>query len=428
VEQTQALNIQRYLNLALKRRYLFAITTVAIITSVTVISYVLPPIYEAKTMVSVEKNFLNDVIKNIAGTQAQGPDDKAAALSLIMKSKTFVSKVIGDLGIDVQNLPQATVERLITDIQDRTKITSEFNRSGGRDVYFFTVSFQDKDPKFARDFVTNVVSKYIEENIGSKREGSFGANRFLLGEIDQFKEKVGKLDEEIAMLKKNQSYVLHDRLLELQKRRDNLLVQYTEQYPEVIKVEAEIAELKAKFKAQRPKKGVESGASSYQSGEQNTAALAGAAHVANQLAVLERERESSKTIYDQLASAYGKSELSSQAELQDKAGTFRIVDPAVLPVKPVSPNRIKIILLGVLGGIAGAFALIVFIDALDKSVKDVETLKSLGIPVLAIIPHIEDSAELVRTRRKDIVLFILSGLFITLLSGVIVRELFALRG
>jgi uncharacterized protein involved in exopolysaccharide biosynthesis len=276
--------------------------------------------------------------------------------------------------------------------------------------------------------VTTVVSKYIEENIGSKREDSSGANRFLLEQINQFKDKVSKLDAEIAILKKDQNYILFDRLLELQKHRDDLLVQYTEQHPEVIKVQSEIAALKTKFNIQQQKKGAESDGSSSQSPEHNIAAMASATRVKNQLVILERERESTKTIYEQLAAAYGKSELNTQAELQDKAGTFRIIDPAVLPVKPVSPNRIKIILLGIIAGIAGAFALIVIIDLFDKSVKDVEVLKSLGVPVLAIIPHIEDPAEMVRTRRKDIALFILSVLFVALLSGVIVRELIVLRG
>ena len=57
--------------------------------------------------------------------------------------------------------------------------------------------------------------------------------------------------------------------------------------------------------------------------------------------------------------AYGKTQVSTQAELQTKEGTFKIVDPAVLPITPVSPNRIKIILLGIIAGLAGAAGLIV---------------------------------------------------------------------
>ena len=92
VEQTQELDIKRYLQLVLKRRYLFAITAAFIITAVVIISHFIPPVYEAKTVVSIEKSFLNDVLKNIGGTQSI--DDRATALSTIMKSRTLILKVI----------------------------------------------------------------------------------------------------------------------------------------------------------------------------------------------------------------------------------------------------------------------------------------------------------------------------------------------
>jgi uncharacterized protein involved in exopolysaccharide biosynthesis len=86
-----------------------------------------------------------------------------------MKSRTLVLKVFGDLGVDMQRMTEAEVERLIKSTQEQTRISIEFG-SSRRDVDFFTVSFQNRDPRFARDYVNNVVSKYIETSIGSKRE------------------------------------------------------------------------------------------------------------------------------------------------------------------------------------------------------------------------------------------------------------------
>jgi succinoglycan biosynthesis transport protein ExoP len=126
--------------------------------------------------------------------------------------------------------------------------------------------------------------------------------------------------------------------------------------------------------------------------------------------------------------AYGKSEVSTQAELQDNAGTFKIVDPAVLPITPISPNRIRIMLLGIIGGVAGAAGLIILLDIFDDSIKNVDAIKRLGIPVLAIIPHIQDSRELIKSRRKDIFFYTLSGLYIVLLGVVIVLEQLGLLG
>jgi polysaccharide biosynthesis transport protein len=383
-----------------KRRYLFAITAAFIITAAVIYSHFIPPVYEARTVVSIEKSFLNDVLQNIAGTLSI--DDKATALTTIMRSRTLVLKVLSGLGVDMQGMTEAQVEGLVKSTQDMTQISIEYGASRGG-VDFFTVSFRDKDPRFARDYVNNVVSKYIETSIGSKREDSFGANTFLLEQINQQREKVGKLDAEIAVLKKDENIILYNRFLELKKRHDDLLVQYTENHPEVLKAQSAIGAI-------------------------SQTKLALAANVVSRLTNLEHELEFSKKIYDELTGAYGKSQMSTRAELQNKAGTFKIVDPAILPITPVSPNRIKIILLGIVAGLAGAAGLIVLLDVLDDSIKSVDVIKSLGIPVLAIIPHIQDPHALIRSRRKDICFYTLSGLYVVLLVAVIVLEQLRLLG
>ena len=117
------------------------------------------------------------------------------------------------------------------------------------------------------------------------------------------------------------------------------------------------------------------------------------------------------------------SEVSKQMEVQDKCATFRIVDPAILPTKPVSPNRVKIILLGIFAGFAGAFGLLLLVDNMDTSVKTVNTLKTLGLPVLATIPKIRVEDELIKQRRKDIRLFVFTALFMLCVLGVLALEL-----
>ena len=116
---------------------------------------------------------------------------------------------------------------------------------------------------------------------------------------------------------------------------------------------------------------------------------------------MERERNSQKYLYEQLVARYGQSEVSKQMEVQDKATTFRIVDPAILPTTPYSPQRVKMILFGIVGGLLTSFGFLVLLDHLDKSVRNVESLKSLGIQVLAVVPTIENTLELEALRKRD---------------------------
>jgi succinoglycan biosynthesis transport protein ExoP len=96
----------------------------------------------------------------------------------------------------------------------------------------------------------------------------------------------------------------------------------------------------------------------------------------------------------------------------------------VLPTIPVSPNRVLILLLGIVVGIAGGFGIVFLLDYLDPSVKSVDVLKSLGVTILAVIPHIDvvNVKEIVWRRRKDVLLYGVSGLYVLAVAALAVRE------
>ncbi len=440
-EQTQELDIKRYLLLVRKRRSLFAVVAAFIMSAAVVTSYVIPPVYEAQTIVSIEKNLLNDISKGLAMSPSM--DTKVSPLATIMKSRTVIYKVISDLDLDLGRKNEADIESLIKSIQERTEVKLEFNKVSRGNIDFFTVSFQDRDPKVARDYVNTLVGKYIEENLRFNREASTGTNSFLLDQINLVKAKVNKLDgeivllmekeaeieqlkkkeEEIALQNENRPSVADSRALELKKlkkRLDYLLVHYTPDYPEVTKVKADIESLKAEIKAS-PRDPASVNGPVRRSAEKSNVNPTASSDVKTRLVELERERDTNKRIYDELSAAYGISQVSAQAEIQDKVGKFRIVDPAILPIKPVKPNRIMIMLLGILAGIAGAFSLIVLLDVSDKSVKSVGMLKNFGLPVL-VVPHILTPGELKKVRINNVFFYGLSGLYVLLLAAVIVRE------
>ena len=115
-------------------------------------------------------------------------------------------------------------------------------------------------------------------------------------------------------------------------------------------------------------------------------------------------------------------------EVQDKSTVFRVVDPAVLPFKPVSPNRGKLILMGILAGIGGGVGLVLLKDQLDGTVKNVDMVKHFGIPVLAVIPRIEDAQKLALQARTDRRLYIAAGCYFMLILGVLAAEALGITG
>ena len=85
---------------------------------------------------------------------------------------------------------------------------------------------------------------------------------------------------------------------------------------------------------------------------------------------------------------------------------------------------IRMFLLAIAGGLGCGFGLVFLIESTDSRVRDVETLRNLGIDVLAVIPNISDPVEVKRTFMKDVLLFGFSGVYLLCFVGVFVYEVF----
>ena len=141
---------------------------------------------------------------------------------------------------------------------------------------------------------------------------------------------------------------------------------------------------------------------------------------------LEKERDSYKNIYEQLLGRVGQSEVSKDMEIEDKATTFRIVDPAVLPMKPVSPDRVKLIFIGIFLGILGGIGGIVARENFSPSVNSLKTIKNLGIEVLAVIPRIFNAEEQHIKAKKDKLVYSIAGSYLCVIGLLLVHELLGL--
>jgi polysaccharide biosynthesis transport protein len=80
----------------------------------------------------------------------------------------------------------------------------------------------------------------------------------------------------------------------------------------------------------------------------------------------------------------------SQELLQDVSSTkYRIIEPALLPIAPIRPDRMKISLIGILVGMVIGATAVFFAERMDKSFKKLQEVEEdLSLPVLGIVPRI----------------------------------------
>jgi hypothetical protein len=122
-----------------------------------------------------------------------------------------------------------------------------------------------------------------------------------------------------------------------------------------------------------------------------------------ELKSLERGYESKKASYNMLLNKKLETELSVNMEKKQKGEKFQILDPAMLPEKPISPNMKLLFLLTLVAGPNIGLGLVFLLEYLDTSFRNPRDVESgLGFPVLATVPVIRDRKYQRRQRLNQV--------------------------
>jgi polysaccharide chain length determinant protein (PEP-CTERM system associated) len=106
-----------------------------------------------------------------------------------------------------------------------------------------------------------------------------------------------------------------------------------------------------------------------------------------------RDYLNTKESYQTLVRKNQEAQQAENLERRQKGEQFKVIDPARVPMKPVSPDIPKILLFGLMLGLGGGFGMAFFKEQTDHSFRDAEDLEAtLGFKVLTNIPKIEKKA------------------------------------
>jgi polysaccharide chain length determinant protein (PEP-CTERM system associated) len=120
--------------------------------------------------------------------------------------------------------------------------------------------------------------------------------------------------------------------------------------------------------------------------------------IESEWAVLNRDYETQQATYKELLSKSDASKVALDLENRQIGENFRVLDPARVPVNPVSPRRIQISGLGLALGFALAIGIAVLLELKDATFRsETEIVSVLAVPVLATVPFVETGDE--RRRR-----------------------------
>lgn len=125
---------------------------------------------------------------------------------------------------------------------------------------------------------------------------------------------------------------------------------------------------------------------------------------------LTRDYETQQTAYKTLLAKSEDAKVALNLERRQIGEQFRVMDPAGVPTRPVSPIRIQISGIGFGIGLIIGFAIAALLEIRDSTYRsESDVFDALSLPVLASVPHVETLAELARRQKRRLAVAVAAG-------------------
>ncbi len=512
--QEQLTEIIGYLKGIVKYKWMGLMVAWVVCLAGWLVVAVLPDKFTSEAKVHVEtRTMLQPLLRGMTVQTDVGA--LLRVMRVLMFTNTNIEKIVNLSDLNKNVKTPGELEDLINQLKKDIQI------AGGKDE-IFEIKYEAKEPNKAKNVVQAVLTVFSEQTQQSTLEGVDKAHQFIdeqirehedrlrnaekamenfkranlgqlpgqgfdnISEIQKIKIELdaGKLlldqeiskrdtlkkqlddslasDEEWGLVSDTETTQTQEdiKIAELEKKKDDLLVKYTENHPEVVYIDKTLGKLKQINAAKKSKisaqgvvdnavksnpylqtikiemNAVEANIASVQSRikayeqqlQQSQLHLDSKLSVETQLYNLNRDYQSVKKNYEQLLASRETANLSKKADDQVQALKFKISDPPNLPLKPSSPNRVLLFSLVFIGGIGVGVMTALGLYLLRPTVMSLSQLRSItGFPILGTVTLRTSPLQNKKT-KQDLLVF--SAAFFGLLTtyaGFLVLTLLELK-
>jgi len=334
--------------------------------------------------------------------------------------------------------------------------SSEEQRSESREAYLF---------------IDNQVQQYKDQLVAAEeRLKNFSAQNFdgrdgdvhasisrLRSQIEELKISIDENLTTVAALenqledeseyssRKAKASVYAERLGELEARLSNLLLRYTEDYPDVVSIRYQIDDIRKSMsapgseqdagsrqsntddpilnplyqelrsrlsqantdiKAKRKRLSVLKGLMAQEFERSKRIAARGA-----EAAELNRDYSVTKRIYEDMLERKEKARLSMTLNVEGQGVTYRVQDPPIPPHTPSGLRYMHFVMMGPFAGVLLVLGLALTYVILDPRIRFSAQLEAVSAPLLAVVPHVTTPLSK-RVFKKDVLICAAMGLII----------------
>jgi len=393
-----------YLKIFFRRKWLFIIPVFLGLVISIFACFLLPPKYMSATVILVEEEkVMNPLFQGLAISTSV-----AQRMRTIKEQVLSWNSLVGlaqRLGLDKKVSNQAGFEDLIKDLRRNIHVQLR----GASIIRLAYYGYTPKETQLVAKTLTDVL---IEENMRQQTKEAEVAVNFINEQLGVYKRKIK--ESEIA---------------EMQERLQKLLIDSTEMHPLV-------KELRGKMAAAQ--KELSSGeyqvtaspqpiASPVQTAlkkeidklinqdEQTTDPLSSMAYASSageekydpnasiyRMMLMERvdtalarDIRVNENIYNMLLQKLETAKMTQRLEASKEGTRYTIIDPPLLPLKPVKPNKVMVVFFGIFAGSFAGAGLVFGKEFMDHSFLDIEEAKQqLELPVLGAISRLVTQEEI----------------------------------
>jgi len=488
-ESTQ-IDFERYWDVVRRRHIHFLVPVFVGWLLVWGVSWVLPSMYKSSTVILVEEPTMPE--SYVAPNVTDNLQDRLQTITQQILSRTRLLTIVNKLSLyaDAKSKSEDDKIELL-----RKDIKVDVLKDGrNNEITSFRVSFSAHSPLVAQKVTGELTQLFIDENSKVREQQSMATTHFMEQQLEDARVSLAAQEEKVKQFESihegalpsqqasnlqilgglqsqlqnqqdslntaKQQRVYYQSLIEqyknlhasgrsldgaptelgainqqldrLKAELTDLSSRYTDSYPDVLKVKAQIEktekqkeallaaprtgsnkpnenesgpmlQLQSQLQAnqieiqnrERAVAGLEARISEYQ-GRLNSQP-----GTEQQLLELSRGYEQSKSIYDDLLKKRTNSVMATSMEQMQKGERFTMLDPPSLPVKPDFPNRLKFCGLGIAAGL-GLGCLVVFLfemfDDRMHSEKEIKTL--IAFNVLAEVPEVQSESDKEGEKRR----------------------------
>jgi len=464
---------------------MLAAVFVAIALTGLLIGILIPKRYTASTSILVEQS-------NIIGPLMEGravPTD-VANRAMIARDVAFSRRVMNDIleagGWLADNPNPVTRDRLTEQIKNRTSIISP----GGN---LIRITYTDSDPKRAFLVTRRFGDLIIRESLATKERESRDAYDFINSQVAQYHRKLTQAEEKLKAYRlsnpdalpgvtadvssrigelrrlvdsarmdlidarseegalqaqlsgeseisavRTRAGQIRTRLAELNAERDRLLLTFTEQYPDVVRVTHQIRDLEEDLRREDARKqtrlaespGALDGSAAMNPlyaelrsklAEARQRSAASASRVATgqgflgqelqrngriaesegDVAELTRDYEVNRDLYQDLLKRRENARVSMNLDAQREGLSFRIQEPATMPVRPSGLRLMHVAVASLALAVFAPILLVFGVIKFDPRMRSpVQIERNAGLPVLGVVPPYPSRAKRMHHARR----------------------------